>query len=75
MRANPYNNPAPTKQLANIRVKAKDFNSDYAVICFDNDELEVLHTKAKAKARADFGSQLDYQELEYQILSRENLKI
>ncbi|WP_375560214.1 hypothetical protein ACE193_21280 [Bernardetia sp. OM2101] len=76
MRANPYNNPTPArKQLANVRVMAKDFNSDYAIICFDNDDVEVLHTKAKARARMDFGKQLDSQELEYQILSRENLKI
>ena len=76
MRANPYNNPTPArKQLANVRVIANDFNSDYAIICFDNDDEAVLHTKAQARARMDFGSQLDAQKLEFQILSRETLKV
>ncbi|WP_338761983.1 hypothetical protein WAF17_16680 [Bernardetia sp. ABR2-2B] len=75
MRANPYNNPAPKKQIANVRVIAQDFNSDYAIICFDNDNEEVLHTKAKARARSDFGKQLDSQSIEYKILNREELHL
>lgn len=74
MRQNPYSKPAPTRQMAKVRVITQNFNSDYVIICFDNDEEEVLHTKAKKLARADFGSQLDEQELEYKILGRENLK-
>lgn len=75
MRQNPYNKiPTPIRQMAKVRVTTQDFDADYVVICFNNDEDEVLHTKAKKLARANFGSQLDEQELEYEILGRENLK-
>lgn len=73
MRANPYNNPAPQKQLANVEVRAAKLKSNYAIICFDNDDEEALHIKARRRAIADFGSQIHEANLEYQILSRENL--
>lgn len=75
MRANPYNQAPAKKQYANVRVIAKNFNSDYAIICFENDDVEVLHTKAKARARADFGSQVDSEKLEFEILEREEVKL
>lgn len=73
MRANPYNNPAPRKQLANVEVRAAKLKSNYAIICFDNDQEEVLHSKARNRAIADYGSQIHEANIEYKILSREDL--
>jgi hypothetical protein len=74
MKTNPYNNSTPAKkQLANVEIKAGTIKSKYAIICFDNDEEEVLHLKARRRAIADFGSQIQNVDLEYKINSRENL--